>query len=103
LEPVTLLGAVGGVLSILNWLVHLAGAVVALVLYIRRRSTAAFLALIGFGLPVLYMPVAFGARYVVADRGGIEALIAVNACSGVLGLLAGVMLVVAFWMALNRD
>jgi hypothetical protein len=102
-EPVTLFGALGGGLSILSWMVNLAGAALALVMYIRRRSTAALLAILGFGIPVLLGPVVFAARYLVADNMGIEGLLAVNTCSGVFGLFALILLVVAFWLALNRE
>jgi hypothetical protein len=85
----------------LNWLVDVAGALVALFLLVRHRNAASVLALIGFGLPALIGPFYIVLQWALVDRLGVPALVTLTAVNGLLSFVAAICLVVAFWLALR--
>ncbi len=89
-------------------LAHLAGVVVAIVLLVRRRSAAAILALIGFGLLFIMDLADFGRGPLVGlltGRMGINQFWAVSAtigcCCSIFDVAAVVCLIVAIWQAVS--
>jgi len=93
--------SVNTVLVVLNWLVYLAGAIMALLLLVRHKNVASVLALVGFGIPALTTPVFAILRWLVADRLGFPAVVAIASLNGLLSFGAAICLVIAFWLALR--
>ena len=96
-----LFSGVNVVMSGLNLIVNLVGAMVALILLIRRRNGACLLALIGFGISALIAPVLTIVRWVLLDRLGVRALVGITVASGLVGVASSICLVIAFWLALR--
>jgi hypothetical protein len=90
---------------ILALLVHLAGLVVAIILLIRIKGTAAILATVGFalltvislGLIVVNIPAVAAQLF----QAGVWSLWVSNCCCGLLEVGAIVCLIIALWQALS--
>lgn len=89
-------------------LVHLAGVVVAVILLVRRRSTPAILALVGFGVLFVVDIANFGRSPLVgllARQGGMNWLWIANTgigcCCSIFDVAAIVCLIVALWQAVS--
>ena len=86
-------------------LVHLVGVVLAAVLLVRRRSTPAILALIGFAVLFIWHLATFGteplARLLVTAgvRPAGAVITSVGCCCSVLNVIAVTCLIIAFWKA----
>ena len=101
MEILGLFSAVNIVMSGLNLIVNLVGAMVALILLIRRRDGASLLALIGFGISALIAPVLTIVRWVLLDRLGVRALVGITVASDLVGVASSICLVIALWLALR--
>ena len=96
-----LFSGVNVVMSGLNLIVNLVGAMVALILLIRRRNGASLLALIGFGISALIAPVLTIVRWVLLDRLGVRALVGITVAGDLVGVASSTCLVIALWLALR--
>ena len=101
MESLGMFSAVNVVMSGLNMIVNLAGAIVALILLIRRGNAASLLALIGFGVSALIGPVFTILRWVLLYRLGTRVLVGITVASGLVGVASSICLVIAFWLALK--
>lgn len=89
-------------------LAHLAGVVVAIILLVRRRSTPAILALIGFGVLILTDLASLGRSPLIgwlARQGGIRqfwtASTGVDCCCSIFDVAAIVCLIAAILQAVS--
>ena len=86
-------------------LVHLAGVIVAAILLVRHRSTAAILAVIGFAALFVWHLATFGIEplaYLLSEAGVAQldvAITSVGCCCSALNVIAVVCLIIAIWQA----